>query len=474
LGERAPELIGGIAAGRPLLSSAVIVFGLSALTAQAFKDASVSFGNASIAFMAALTAMVVLPAALAAIAPRNFWLRVLYASFAAGIFLAARRILAQAEFPVGPIDPDVALGVAAGAIFLLCAGAPLWRAALSLSMIGLAAIVLGASAGLSMTAIESGLSGAVATAGASLGLAAAAGAAICVSLAARFSRAFAEGGDNFSAAAEAARGAAAPALFAIGVGVMAMVFAARGDSGSLGAALAAARVSAVAMAASLTAPLFMLTAALALKARTEATAVRENRRRALLEPMLSLFRKGLAPSSALAASAILIIVAIVAGFETATAASAGEYAVVAAVSLVAAVVFVSLRTALMIAALLLVAGRLAHWGGDLAGFPELTETARVAASALAALLYAELALAWRDRRNPRRKTREVVQMALADSYFAYAASSIVAASALAATEAAGLWSEGVEASLHVGALALIGLVAAPPLMTAVGALFGRD
>ena len=474
MGERAPGLIGGIAAGRPLLSSAVIVFGLSALTAQAFKDASVSYASASIAFMAALAAIVVLPAALAAIAPRNFWLRFLYASFAAGLLLAARRLLAQADFSPGPVDLGVALGAAAGATFLLCAGAPLWRAALSLSLIGLAASILGISAGLAMTAIESGLSGAVATAGASLGLAAGAGAALSVAIAARFSRAFAEGGDNYAAAAQAARDAAAPALLAIGVGVLAMVFAARGDSVSVDAAFTAARVSAVAMSASLAAPLFMLAGALALKARTETTAVRENRRRAALAPWLSLLRKGLAPSSALAASAILIIIAIVAGFETATAASAGEYAVVAAVSLFAAVVFVSLRTALMTAVLLLVAGRLAHWGGDLLGLPGLTDTARVAASTLAALLYAELALAWRDRRNPRRKTREVVQMALADSYFAYAASSIVAASALAATEAAGLWGEGVEASLHVGALALIGFVAAPPLMTAVGALFGRD
>lgn len=474
MGERAPGLIGGIAAGRPLLSSAVLVFGLAALTAQAFKEASASYASASIAFMAALAAMMVLPAALAAIAPRNFWLRLLYASFAAGLFLAARRILAQADVGWSAIDSGIALGAAAGATFLLCAGAPLWRAALSLSLIGLAAAVLGASAGLAMTALESGISGAVATAGASLGLAAGAGAALCVALAARYSRAFAEGGDNVSAATQAAQGVAAPALFAIGVGVLAMMFAARGDSVSLDAALAAARVAAAAISASLAAPLFMLAGALALKARTEATAVRENRRRAALAPLLTLVRKGLAPSSALAASAILIILAIVAGFETATAASAGEYAVVAAVSLIAAVVFVSLRTALITATLLLVAGRLAHWGGDLAGLPALTETARVTASALAAFLYAELALAWRDRRNPRRKAREVVQMALADSYFAYAAASIVAVSALAATEAAGLWGEGVEASLHAGALALIGLVAAPPVMTAVGALFGRE
>ena len=96
------------------------------------------------------------------------------------------------------------------------------------------------------------------------------------------------------------------------------------------------------------------------------------------------------------------------------------------------------------------------------------------ASALAACLSAQLFLAWRDRRNPRRKTREVVRMALADSLFAYVAASLLAVAALGSSDVAGVWSEGAEAAAYAGVLAVIGLFAGPPLMTAIGALFGRD
>jgi len=133
-----------------------------------------------------------------------------------------------------------------------------------------------------------------------------------------------------------------------------------------------------------------------------------------------------------------------------------------------------LRTALMTALMFAAAGRIAAWAADLIGATAPTETARIIAAAFAAIIYAQLFLAWRDRRNPRRKTREVAQLALADSYFSTIAALIIGVAAFAASEAAGLWREGVEAALYAGALGLIGVVAGPALMTAIGALFGRD
>jgi hypothetical protein len=473
LGERGPGLIGGIAAGRPLLAALVLSFGAAALAAVGYQQSHLSFANASAAFLAALAIIVLAPASIAAIAPKNFWLRALYAGLAAGVILALRRLMLQTGFTISPFDERIALAVSAACVFVLALGAPLWRAAVGLSLIGLCASILGATTGLSVVALETG-AGDLPTAGASLALAAAFGAVLSIQISAAFSRAFAEGGDNFSAAAEAARSAAAPALFSLGIGVFAIAISAFGAGAGLQAILASARVAASSIAFSLAAPLFMLAGALSLKGKTEMTAVIENRRRAALRPFLSLVRAILPPSSALAFTAIFLVAAIVAAFEAKTPASVAEIASVSAVAVIAAIAFVSLRTALMATLLFAAAGRVAAWGFDLTGVAPPTEIARVVASALAAALSMQLFLAWRDRRNPRRKTREVVQMALADSLFAYVAATALAVAALAASEAAGLWSEGVETALYAAVLATIGLAAAPPLMTAIGALFGRD
>lgn len=474
MGERGPGLVGGIAAGRPLLAAVILSFGVAALSAVGFQKATTSYNDMSLAMLASLALMMTGPAAVASLAPQNFWLRALLAAFAAGLILALRRFLLQTGITFSPFNEGIALAGAATITFFLTLAAPLWRSALSLSLIGLAAVILAAAGGLAVIALETAEAGVIPTVGASLALAVGFGAALSIQIAAAFSRSFAEGGDNSSAAAAAARYAAAPALFALGAGVAA-IGVVEFASGAAAASIAASvRVAAMAIAFGAATPLFMLAGALSLKARTEMTAVIENRRREALRPMLAFVRRILPPSSALAASAIFLIAAIVAAFETRTPMTAGDLGLVAAVAVIAAVVFVSLRTALGAMLLLIAAGRIANWAIDIAGLPAPTDAARVAAGALAAALYLQLLFAWRDRRDPRRKTREAVAMALADSLFAYVAASALAASAMAASEAAGLWSEGVEAALLAAALSLIGLFAAPPLMTAIGAFFGRE
>lgn len=457
-----------------MLAGAVIAFAAAALTAVAYRGATAPFADASIAFIGSLGLLTATPAVIAAAAPKNFWLRAIYASILAGLFLALRRVLIQADLDLPVVDDSLALVSVAAVVFILALGARLWRAAAGSALIGLAAVLLGAGGGLSAIAIEAQREGAVGAAGPAIALAAGLGAALAVQIAASFARSFAEGGDNFSAAAYAARYAAAPALFSLAAGVSAVALSTFAGGADLQSIISAARVAAGAMAFCLAAPLFMLPGALSLKAKTEMTAVAENRRRAGLRPFLSAVRTMLPPSSAIAASAVILIVAVVASFEAKTPASISEIALVSAVALIAAVVFVSLRTALMIAVLVAAAGRLASWGLDLAGVAPPTETARAAASALAAALSAQLFLAWRDRRDPRRKTREVVQMALADSLFAYIAASTLGVAAMTASEVAGLWDEGLEAALYAGLLMTVGLIAGPPLMTAIGALFGRD
>lgn len=456
-----------------MLSTLVLGFGFAALAAVGFQRAPISFNNASLAMLVALGAVALLPAAIAAIAPRNFWFRLIYAGLAAGLLLAARRLALQSEIDFGPLDPGDLLAGAAAAAAILAVGAPLWRSVVGLSLIGQAAVILATGAALAVAAVETDAR-TIPTAGASVGLAAGVGIALAAQIAAGFVRSFAEGADHFEAAAGAAREAVAPAIFAVLVGVAAIFSAAVAEGAAPEPAFAAARISAAAILFTSMAATFVLSGALALKRASETTAVAENARRAAMRPFLGGLRKILSPSSAMAASAIFLIAAIVAAFQTETPASVGEMVVVVAVAVAASITFVSLRTAAIATIFLIAAGRLAAWAFDLFGYSPPTETSRLVALALAACVSMQLFVAWRDRRAPRRKSREVAQLALADSLFAAAASAALAPAALIAAEASGLWSEGVETALLTGLLLLMALLVGPALITAASALSGRE
>lgn len=465
------SVLGDIAAGRPLLASSVVAAGLAGLAATAFRGAPASFATVSYAYLAALVVMMAAPAAIAALAPRNFWLRFFYAGVAAGLILAVRRLAMQSGFDPGSFRTDIALAGAAAATLALALGAPLWRGSLRLALVGLSAVVLGATGGLSVIALEAARSGSAPAAGAALGLAAAAGAALSVIMASGYASAFALGADGREAAARAAQAAAAPGLFALALSTLALVAGAFVVDAS---PQTAAIVGAGALAATIAAAIVLGAAALALKSASETIALEENRRRAELRPLLQGLRAVGPPSSAIAASAILLIATIVAGFDAASAATIAEIAVILTAFAVALVVFVSVRTALLLVLLLIIASRLTVWGAERLIAEASSESVRVIAAALAALLFSRLALAWRDSRNPRRKALEVTQRAIAEGYFSFVAASVLAVAALAAAEAAGLWDAGADAALVAGAMAAIGGLAAPALMTAMGAVFGRE
>jgi hypothetical protein len=463
--------LGDVAAGRPLLTSSIVAAGLAALAATAYRDAPASFASVSYAYIAALGAMMAAPAAIASLAPRNFWLRLFYASVAAGLILALRRIAMQNGIELGAINFDIALAGAAAATFWLALGAPLWRGTLRLALVGLCAGVLGATGGLSVIALEAARSGAAPAAGAALGLASSTGAALSVIMAGNYAGAFAFGADGREAASRAAAGAIAPALFALALSTLAL---AAGAFVSDAPPETAAIVGAGSLAAAIAAAIIMSAGALALKTPNEAIALEENRRRAELRPLLQAVRAAGPPSSSIAASAILLIATIVAGFDAASAATIAEIAVILAAFAVALVVFVSVRSALLLVVLLIVASRLTVWSAERFAAETPSESVRVIALALAALLFSRLALAWRDNRNPRRKALEVTQRAIAEGYFSFAAAGVLAVAALAAAEGAGLWDAGAEAALAAAAMATIGGLAAPAFMTAMGAVFGRD
>lgn len=464
-------VLGEFAAGRPVLTTCVLAFGLMALAATGYRNAPAFFVPVSYSFLAALGVMVVVPAAIASLAPRNFWLRLFYSSVTAGLILATRRVAIQSGYEPASFRFDIALAGAAAATLALALGAPLWRGSLRLALVGLFAVILGATGGLSVIAIAAERTSAVHAAGAALGLAAAVCAAFSVHLASGYSSAFALGASGADAAGRAAHAVAAPALFALALGAVAL---------GLGAFLvdASAQMAAVvgigALGASLAAAIFMGASALSLKAPNEGIALDENRRRAAMRPFLQGVRAIAPPSSSIAVSAIFLIATVAAGFDTASVATVAEIAVIAATFAAALVAFVSVRTALLLVLMLIIATRLAAWAADWIVGAAPGENIRVIAAALAAVLLSRLALAWRDNRNPRRKAIDVTQRALADALFGYGAASILAVAALASAGAAGLWDAGAQASLFAALVAAIGAVTAPALMTAMSALFGRE
>jgi len=454
-----------------MLASSVVAFGLAALAAVAYRNAPPSFAAVSWSFIGAFSAMAIAPAVIAALAPRNFWLRVFYSGVAAGLILAVRRLVLQAGLDVGGMKLDLVLAFAAFATGVLSFGAPFWRGHLRLALVGLCAAALGLTGGLSVVAFEAARVGVVPAAGAALGFAAATCVALALVTAGGFAAAFAAGASPPEAAGRAAQGVMAPALLALTLATIALAAGAfLIDSPAQSAAI----VAAGALGAGLAPTLVMGAGALSLKTASEALAVEENSRRAGLQPHLRRLRSVAPPSSSIAASAIFLIMTVVAGFDSRAAASLAEIVVILATFALALLVFVSVRSALLLVILLLITSRLSIWGAERLFHEAPPENVRVVALALAAALYAPVVIAWRDNRGARRKAVEVTQRAVADRLSDFAAASILALAALASAEAGGLWSSGTEAALFVGAMAFIALFAAPTLMTAMGAVFGRD
>jgi hypothetical protein len=442
---------------------------MAALAAVGFRDAPPSFGAAALSFLCALSVCVIAPAGFAALAPRNIWLRLVYAGFACAAFLAVRRVLLQSGVAIAaPFNVSLGLVVGGAAAFALSLGGPGASAALRLGFVGAFAALLGVGGALGFVALEIVRRDAP-SAGPSLAFAAAAALGAAAPLAAGYAQRFAEGGSGSTAAAFAARDGAALALFA------ATIAAAMAASDALFARAAAFSPAFIAFAIALIAtlaPVFATPASLALKAPEESVAHRENLRQRALEPLMRLFRLLLPPSTALAAITVLLIAAIVVVFEGTTPPAPREAFLIAVTGLAASLIFVSIRTALLLSMLLalsLAFGSLLH-----GFFPAATHaTARLLAIATSAFALSPLCLAWRDARDPRRKAREVMMRAYAAGAPASALSACLGAAGLAAAASAEVFSAGGGAALFAVAMTMFSIFIAPAAMISVSALFGR-
>ncbi|MCA8889478.1 MAG: hypothetical protein KDA46_11650 [Parvularculaceae bacterium] len=465
-------VISGMAAGRPILSASVIAVGVTALAAVGFDLSSGNFDRAALALVATLACVTLAPLSAAAVAPRKLLPRLLLACVAAGVLLAGRRLLMPYELSfLSPFDPSTVLLLCAGATFVFVVAAPLWRGQARLCAVGHAGFLLGVAGALGFVAFEQSRQGGFAFAPVLLGLSGAVGAMAPVFVASNFSARFAQGADNVGAASFAVDRAATAIFFLIVLSACALAGQAIAAGGGGSASQIYAAVGPLVPAAG--APALLLGAALALKSPSEAVALHENRRTAVLAPFLRGLGAVLPPSSALAASAIILIVAIVAGFDLRAPVAMSEIILVVAATGLGALFLISLRSALLLG-LLASSGMMITMRAFELAYARPSEDARLAAMVACAGLLFSLCAYWRDARDPRRKARDVTRRALSAGLSPYLAGAAMGVVAFAAAQASGIWTGGYAAAAYTGVMATICLAAAPAMMTAVGALFGRD
>ncbi|MEZ5897615.1 MAG: hypothetical protein R3C51_14605 [Parvularculaceae bacterium] len=465
-------VISGMAAGRPILTASVIAVGVTALAAVGFDESSRTFDRAALAFVATLACVTLAPLAAAAVAPRKTLPRLLLAFVVAGVLLAGRRLSMRYELStLSPFDPSAVLLLCAGATFVVVVAAPLWRGQARLSAVGYAGFLLGVAGALGFVAFEQARQGPQAFAPVLLGLSGAVGAMAPVFAASNFSARFAQGADNFGAASFAVDRAATAILFLIVLSACTLAGQVIAAAGGVSAAQVYAAVGPLVPAAG--APALLLGAALALKSHSEAVALEENRRTAALAPFLRALGTVLPPSSALAAAAIILIVAIVAAFDLRAPVAMSEIVCVVAATALGALFLISLRSALLLG-LLAVSGMVITSRAFDFAYSRPSEDARLAAIVACAGLLFALCAHWRDARDPRRKARDVTRRALSAGLSSYLAGAVLGVIAFAAAQASGIWTGGYAAAAYTGVMATICLAAAPAMMTAVGALFGRD
>ncbi len=464
--------IGALAANRPLLISVVFAFGLTALAVAGFS--SQPGGRAMSAYAVSCFVALALPAIATSFAPAAGFPR---AVFAVGLALGLLAISLLA-----PWESHSTLAVAglSGTTFRIGAALLLWFVLLrplfgdapGLAMAAPLAAALGAFGASGLLALEAlariDVLGAVAS------LSVAMSCLVGVGVAGDFTRAFAGGARADEAAGDAAHLAVAPAVFSAlaTAGVFSAGLAPGAEAldwswravfyGAGGVALATATA------------LVVTASTLSLSNVTEEIAVIENYRRQNFRRWWRPFRQALPQSSAIAFTAILLILTVVALFSGFDALAPVKLTLLAVCSLAAWVTFVSIRTGLFVFLALFASVIMIDWSYAIVGVVSPGLLVELTVIAFAAALFGQIGIAWRDARNPRRNAREATEAAMVDGGYRYLGSAAFALAAFAVAQTSGLWSDGGAAALYLAAYCVFGFFIAAPLMTSIGAVFGRD
>ncbi len=408
------------------------------------------------------------PLALAAWLPQRPGLRVLSLALIAALG-AAIAAIAFGLIPLGEEvlpPPRLATGAALGFFAFLAALAPLTRSTLRLGVVGPLAAIIGAVGGIGYFALENLLASPFAAPASAVALMG----GLCVGsgVGADFARNFARGLTPRAAAAAAGHAALAPAAFAVlAASAFIGVVTFQANFGAVDWRLFAASGAQALLA--VTAALIISTGFLSLLRASEQIAVDENRRRRLFAESWRPFRKSIPPTTALAGSAIIGILTVVAGFEAGVPAPASLGVFLFFILMAAGLVFVSIRASFLIALTLFISAVLTGYAYSAFGIAAPAMTEQFAGLALSAIALSQLTVSWRNASDIWRNARDVAQNAMSDglrrfaiAYGGGAVSVVIAASAFS-------WEGGVSAAVYFCIHAGIGFFFSPFLMVALSA-----
>lgn len=461
--------VGGLAADRPLIVNLVLAFGLTALAAAGVESAGADDLRPRLAdFMFAAIAMSAIPLALAGASPARLPTRIAFA-VAVIAFSAAYVVLRPVSWLALPAASTPAIFASAGLAALYILSKPVIGAPAKLGVVAAFAAILGAAGAASIMSVRGG--DPAASAGAAGALALAVGSATGVHAIADFASAFARGKDRREAAGAAAQDGAASALYN-GMIATAALFLIGGQSlpgRQETAILAGGGVLIAAMVA-----LLATAGALALRRSSEVFAAEENRRRQSFRAFWKPIRAALAPSAAFAAVAIMGVAVVAAAFGWDGAPSLGHMIFMFAASALAGLIFFSLRVGALVFFMLLTGDYLLQ-----SAWPMLAGSASgpmedAVALACAAVGFGQLAVAWREARSPRLNARETTEAAMSAAFGPYVLSAVLVFIALYAGGLSGFWEGGATAAGKAGVLLIFGIVAAPPVMTALSSAVRRE
>lgn len=406
------------------------------------------------------------PVVLAAFAPEKPIFRIIFLALTI-IVGAALNAAAFGLFDIPGVFFSPLIAVSGFGLFLfLIALGRLTRNALRLGVLAPVAALIGSVGGLGYFAMQGALGAPLSAASAAIALAS--GVTVGAGIGADFARHFARGMTPQNAAAAAGHSAVAPAAFSVfaaavyaGLVTFHSNFGQVEASSVLGAGVIVLFAVLMALAGT--------TGGLAVMRPGEMTAVDENRRRQLFADSWKPMRKLLPSTTALAASAIAGVIAVIAGFEEGVDAAASLFAFLAMILGVSGLVFVSIRTSFLITALMFMSTVFVNYIYGIFDFnlPALPE--RFAALTLAAIAFSQITVSWRNASEIWRNARDITQNAMCDGLRRFLLALSAGGASFVTASAAFDWENGVGAAAYFVILASIGLMLSPPLMIALSA-----
>ncbi len=464
---------GKLAAQRPLLATTVLALGLTALCVVGVRR-SAAAENASLVVSLIRNAFFVVgvPLTLAAVMPRRPLNRGLFIIL---VFIVSGALAASAQralpMPAFLAPPPMLMTISAAGLFaFLTALAPFMQGTVRLGVLAPLAAILGAAGGAGYLALE-GLLGSPAAATA-VAVALTIGGTTGLNVAADFSKNFAKGAASQQSAAAACHAVIAPTVFAIfAAGAMMVVQTLNTNFGAVEWPVLWGGVSVSVLAAS--AALVAVTGSLSLERASEQVAVDENRRREWFAHAWRPLRRILPATTALAATAIAGVFVVIAAFDVGLGAPVNFLLFYVIIFGAAAVTFVSLRTSLLIVAMLLASALLADYFYAVFGVTPPSLTDRFTALTLTAIALSQLTVSWRNAGEVWRNARDIAQNAMADGLHRFLAAIGIGTTSLIAVAQSFAWEGGFMAAAYFAATGVISLILAPVMMIAMSAKTGR-